>query len=121
MTWDEQTPTIGRSSRAGWRRRSARARAAQRADDSATRRRRLAAGVLEEAFLHLVRDGAPAHRLEEALPGGRRRAELRGERADPPETPFEGVYIQPAAGDDGTAVGAALYVWNQELGRPRGS
>src|SRR5205823_8605776 len=32
----------------------------------------------------------------------------------------DGLYIQPAAGDSGTAVGAAYYVWNQELGRPRG-
>jgi carbamoyltransferase len=36
------------------------------------------------------------------------------------ETPFEELYVQPAAGDSGTAVGAAYYVWNQELGRPRG-
>ena len=38
-----------------------------------------------------------------------------------PETPFEDVCVQPAAGDSGTAVGAALHVWHQELGRPRGS
>jgi len=37
-----------------------------------------------------------------------------------PETPFEDVYVQPAAGDSGTAVGAAYWVWNQALGRPRG-
>jgi carbamoyltransferase len=37
-----------------------------------------------------------------------------------PETPFEELYIQPAAGDSGTAVGAAYFVWNQELGKPRG-
>src|SRR5205807_4058518 len=37
-----------------------------------------------------------------------------------PETPFEELYIQPAAGDSGTAVGAAFYVWNQELRQPRG-
>jgi carbamoyltransferase len=35
-------------------------------------------------------------------------------------TPFEDVYIQPAAGDNGTALGAAFHVWNQVLGRPRG-
>jgi len=35
-------------------------------------------------------------------------------------TPFTGVYIQPAAHDAGTAIGAALHVWNQELGKPRG-
>lgn len=34
-------------------------------------------------------------------------------------TPFEEVYVQPAAGDNGTALGAAYWVWNQELGRPR--
>jgi carbamoyltransferase len=30
-------------------------------------------------------------------------------------TPFTDVYIQPAAGDNGTALGAAYYVWNQKL------
>jgi len=34
-------------------------------------------------------------------------------------TRFEEVYIQPAAGDNGTALGAAYYVWNQILGKPR--
>ena len=35
-------------------------------------------------------------------------------------TPFEELYIQPASGDNGTALGAAYYVWNQILGKPRG-
>ncbi len=30
-------------------------------------------------------------------------------------TPFTSVYIQPAAGDNGTALGAACYVWNETL------
>jgi carbamoyltransferase len=34
-------------------------------------------------------------------------------------TPFERVYVHPAAGDAGLAVGAAFYVWNQLLGQPR--
>jgi carbamoyltransferase len=34
-------------------------------------------------------------------------------------TPFREVYIQPAAGDAGGAIGAAFYVWNQVLRRPR--
>ena len=34
-------------------------------------------------------------------------------------TPFTDVYIQPASGDNGTALGAAYYVWNQVLGQPR--
>jgi carbamoyltransferase len=36
------------------------------------------------------------------------------------QTPFQEVYVQPAAADNGTALGAALYVWHQLLGRPRG-
>jgi carbamoyltransferase len=34
-------------------------------------------------------------------------------------TSFEDLYVQPAAADNGTALGAAFYVWNQLLGRPR--
>ncbi len=35
------------------------------------------------------------------------------------DTPFRRSYIQCAASDDGTAIGAALYVWNTVLGKPR--
>jgi carbamoyltransferase len=35
------------------------------------------------------------------------------------DTPFKKSYIQCAASDDGTAIGAALYVWNSFLGKPR--
>lgn len=34
-------------------------------------------------------------------------------------TPFEGVYIHPAAGDAGLAVGAAQYVYHHVMGHPR--
>ena len=35
-------------------------------------------------------------------------------------TPFRQVYIQPASSDNGTALGAAYYVWNHLLGGSRG-
>jgi len=35
------------------------------------------------------------------------------------ETPFKKSYIQCAASDDGTAIGAALYVWTAVLDQPR--
>lgn len=35
------------------------------------------------------------------------------------ETPFESVYIQPAAGDSGGALGAALWAWHVVLQQPR--
>jgi carbamoyltransferase len=34
-------------------------------------------------------------------------------------TGFEQVYVHPAAGDGGLAVGAAFFVWHQILGKPR--
>jgi carbamoyltransferase len=34
-------------------------------------------------------------------------------------TPFERVFVHPAAGDAGLAVGAAFYVWNQVAAKPR--
>lgn len=34
-------------------------------------------------------------------------------------TPFREVFVQPAAGDAGLAIGAAYYVWHQKLGMPR--
>ena len=35
------------------------------------------------------------------------------------EGPFENIWIQPAAGDAGGSLGAALFVWHQLLGKPR--
>jgi carbamoyltransferase len=35
------------------------------------------------------------------------------------ETPFDEIYIQPAAGDDGGALGAALWAYHMVLGHPR--
>lgn len=35
------------------------------------------------------------------------------------QTPIQQTWIQPAAGDEGLAVGAAFYVWHQVLGQPR--
>jgi carbamoyltransferase len=36
------------------------------------------------------------------------------------DTPFREIYIQPAAGDSGGALGAALYAYHMALGQPRG-
>jgi carbamoyltransferase len=35
------------------------------------------------------------------------------------EGPFDRIWIQPAAGDAGGALGTALFIWHQLLGRPR--
>jgi carbamoyltransferase len=74
---------------------------------------------LEEVYLHLVRH-LHAHTQQRALclAGGVALNAVANGRIRP-ETPFEELYVQPAAGDSGTAVGAAYYVWNQELRQPR--
>jgi len=36
-----------------------------------------------------------------------------------PNTRFEDIYIQPAAGDAGTSLGACYYIYHQVLGKPR--
>src|SRR2546430_13593119 len=35
------------------------------------------------------------------------------------EGPYDDIWIQPAAGDAGGALGAALFTWHQHLGKPR--
>jgi carbamoyltransferase len=75
--------------------------------------------VLEEAYLHLCRTLHERTGLTSlCLAGGVALNAVANGRILA-ETPFRDLYVQPAAGDSGIAVGAAYYVWNQELGRPR--
>lgn len=75
--------------------------------------------VTEEAALHVAR---ALHELTGsknlALAGGVALNSVMNARLLN-ETPFERIFIQPAAGDAGNALGAALHVWHQQLGRPR--
>jgi carbamoyltransferase len=76
--------------------------------------------LLEDAYLHLAATLWERTRIPNlCLAGGVALNAVANGRLLP-ETPFDELYIQPAAGDSGTAVGAAFYVWNQELRRPRG-
>jgi carbamoyltransferase len=120
MTWDEGSPTIGRIysdplvELLGPAREPGSPMTEQYEDVAASLQ-----AVLEEAYLHLCRTlhertGLTALCLAggvalNAVANGRIRL----------ETPFRDLYVQPAAGDSGTAVGAAYYVWNQLLGQPR--
>jgi carbamoyltransferase len=120
MSWSEQTPAIGRlySERVveafGPAREPVVAPTPYDQDVAAALQ-----AVLEDAYLRLVRELRRRAPLENiclaggvalnAVANGRIRAEAG----------FDGLYIQPAAGDSGTAIGAAYYVWNQKLGKPR--
>src|SRR6266516_3625397 len=86
------------------------------------RHRNLAASLqarLEEVYLGMLRRLAERTGLKAVcLAGGVAfNCVANGKIFD--ETPFEQVYVQPAAGDAGLAVGAAFYVWHQLFGRPR--
>lgn len=75
--------------------------------------------VTEEILLRLARSLAAEHRLPNlCLAGGvALNCVANGEVLR--DGAFEEIWIQPAAGDAGGAVGAALGVWHQELGKPR--
>jgi carbamoyltransferase len=75
--------------------------------------------VLEEIYLHVLR-GLQERTGETnvTLAGGVALNAVANGRIRP-ETAFDGLYVQPAAGDSGTAIGCAYYVWNQVLGQPR--
>jgi carbamoyltransferase len=79
-----------------------------------------AQAVFEEAVFHVLRGAharAPSPRL--CLAGGCAMNSVANGKIRE-HTPFQELYVQPAAADNGTALGAALQVWHARLGRPRG-
>ena len=121
MTWDEGTPTVGRiySDRLEEAFGPAREPGSELTplyEDVA----RSLQEVLEEAYLHLVRSLQERTGLTDlCLAGGVALNAVANGRIRP-ETAFDGVYVQPAAGDSGTAVGAAFHVWHEVLDGARG-
>jgi carbamoyltransferase len=120
MTWDSGAPTIGDvfspklEQTFGPRRRSNEPVQAQHYNMAASLQ-----AVLEEVVLGLLRTIADKTGLTDlCLAGGcALNCTMNGKILS--ETPFERVYIQPAAYDAGTSLGAALYVKHQILGEKR--
>lgn len=75
--------------------------------------------VFEEAVVHVLKALYGRTRLPRlCLAGGcALNSVVNGKVRE--TTPFREVYIQPASADNGTALGAAFYVWHQMLGHPR--
>ena len=121
MTWDAGSPTIGRVFSDDLVELFGPSRG--RDEKLTTHHEDVAASlqaVLEDSYLHVVRALWEKTRIPNlCLAGGVALNAVANGRIIP-ETPFEELYVQPAAGDSGTAVGAAYYVWNQVLERPRG-
>jgi len=74
---------------------------------------RSAQAMYEEAFFHLLRKLQDRYRLTDlTLAGGCAMNSVANGKVRR-MSPFERVYIQPAAGDAGGAIGAAMYVWSK--------
>jgi carbamoyltransferase len=75
--------------------------------------------VYEGIFFHVLRDLHQRTKLDRlSLAGGCALNSVANGKIFE-QTPFREVYVQPAAGDDGTAIGAAFYVQHAVLRQPR--
>jgi carbamoyltransferase len=121
MTWDEGEPTIGPVYSDELERLLGPAR---RPEEPVTARHEAIAASLQVVFeegafhvLNALHEMTRSKRL--CLAGGCAMNSVANGKIRS-RTPFEEVFIQPASGDNGTALGAAFYVWNHVLGKPRG-
>lgn len=120
MEWDDGYPTLGRVYSDELERLLGPAR---RSNEPLTREHediaRSLQAVYEECFFHVL-NALWSRTLNPrlCLAGGCAMNSVANGKVRE-NTPFRDVYIQPAAGDNGTALGAAYYVWNQVLGQPR--
>ena len=120
MTWDEASPHIGRiySDRLVERFGPARKPGAE----ITQHHRDLAASLQSCLEFHLFRILRGLHErtgLTNLCMAGGVAYNSVANGLIPHNTPFRNIFIQPAAGDSGTALGAAFYVWNSLLGNPR--
>src|SRR5215470_15745683 len=122
MSWAEagKTPTLGKLFSEAMEHRLGPARSADQALEQ--RHRNLAASLqmrLEEVYLGMLKKLADRTGLKAVcLAGGVAfNCVANGKIFD--ATPFEQVYVHPAAGDGGLSIGAAFFVWHQILSKPR--
>ena len=120
MTWNDGEPEIGRVFTPKLEELLGPARRPQEPLD--TRHEAIAASlqrVYEEAAFKLLRAvHARVRNPRLCLAGGCAMNSVANGKIRA-ETPFADVYIQPAAGDNGTALGAALHVWHRTGGKRR--
>ena len=122
MSWAEadKTPTLSKLFSGEMEKRLGPARCPEQTLEQ--RHRDLAASLqarLEEIYLGMLKKLAASTGLKAVcLAGGVAfNCVANGKIFD--ATPFEQIYVHPAAGDAGLAVGAAFYVWHQILGKQR--
>lgn len=120
MTWDEGSPTIGRmfSDRfidSFGPVRSGRELLSEKHEDIAASLQ----ARLEEVGFHILNQLYEKTRVNQlCLAGGVALNSVMNGKI-PLHTPFKEVFVQPAAGDSGTAVGVCYYIHNMTLRQPR--
>jgi carbamoyltransferase len=122
MSWAEadKTPTLGKLFSEEMSRRLGAARLPE--EPLEQRHRNLAASLqarLEEVYLGMLGKLGKATGLKSICLAGGVAFNCVANGKIFEHTPFEQVYVQPAAGDAGLAIGAAYHVWHQKLGKPR--
>lgn len=80
---------------------------------------RSAQAVLEEIVLRMARHGAELTGSANVVLGGGVALNCVANARLRREGPFEEIWVQPAAGDAGSALGCALWAWHEVLGNPR--
>jgi len=120
MTWDRGSPVIGRIFSNEYERSFGppRAKGAALTD----REEDIAASLqlrLEEVAFHVLNHLHEETGLSDlGLSGGvAYNSVMNGKILQ--QTPFRRVFVQPAAGDSGTAIGVCYQIWNSVLGQPR--
>jgi carbamoyltransferase len=120
MTWDEGSPTIGRMFSDRFIDTFGPARSA--GEPLSTKQEDIAASLqarLEEVGFHILNQLYEETKLDQlCLAGGVALNSVMNGKI-PLHTPFNEVFVQPAAGDSGTAVGVCYYIHNMTLHQPR--
>ena len=120
MSWEHGAPTIGKVFSDKWVQLLGPKR--EMGGEITQRHKNLASSLqhmYEEVFFHVL-DGLYQQTQMNTLclaGGCALNSVANGKIAS--ETPFQHVYVPPAAGDAGGAIGAAFSVWHEELGQPR--
>jgi carbamoyltransferase len=120
MTWNDGTPVIQPFHSVLLERELGPAR--QKGDECSHRHENIARSlqvVTEEIILHLLeRLHAKTRCPNVCLTGGVAMNSVANGKITT-KTPFKNVYVPAGAADNGTSFGAAFYIWNRLLGKPR--
>lgn len=121
MTWDEQEPVIEKLYSKKWIEEFGNPR--DPSEEITQKHKDIAASLqttLEEAYFYILTSLYEKTRVENLCLAGGVALNCVANGKIFKHTPFKEVFIQPAANDAGTSIGAAYYIYHQILNKPRG-